>query len=1772
MAPKKEKKPDVFDENAWRTVIEEAPLDEEHWKVKVVLIESAGSDQERMYLNKFEVFAAEEKRFVIKNICKTETIFMINQLGAEKKVKDDNLRVFEEAQSYLKDKKDIPADVLALVVKHLILKMKDEYLYISKQRLEVKQGVQRESATMIDKEEVKGSVSAQKPTEPEVPPPAAKAKGKGEEPVSAGSDLTEGKKFNTLLRVRGEEWRDKVYVDDYPTDGPNLYVAVTGFVEPYLPGCLVKVGIPLTAVVQIRIDPNTTPIPSSLLKQTKRGQSLTELLAEKSSKFWDDLQFLRINKDSADDFKDTAFIVFAPPYWNSENLSGNPDKIYDEICFLMYDIQDLSRQHLHYQNNMSIIEIPEETYNERSAKHYDQQIHDLPLECVTIYSVLDVVLQIVCNNQELQEETSRSSLSTAVTLNGPQKITEEHKTENAETLVRNVFNTLCNTDASKKTYRVSYGEEYEDQKDPIVINYGDIAKYNTFHLGNINLDNIIFSSLLGMPIHNLFRSQNRPAGELEAKINFHVNVLLSCFERDDVETAELSRLIHILACRKLYNNRSSLKKRHLPTSTISEFKKNYLKRSVMAEPLPTCPSLASGHALSPSFPSMTKSDNDYEYACSNSDPDPEVQRLKFLFECPDISELVTAVEIQNNEPVKHSITDDFDSFEDLAGICSFQILREAFNKFNCVDYKYCEVTDCFILMFYNSHNKDGIAREEWRCHLATPLCLQDFFDFILEEHYDWIQNEEKIYDENLLTEARSISKDFIDPHALQSCLETTDVETDLLMEGSLKHQEMVPPEESAHELMDDGMPRRSISPTSADSSKSSKKTKSASLPKAHSFHENGECQASVELPAKPFLGYDLGDRRVEVFGKDATFFSKDGTKVVSMYTLTIPLNLEYIVLNVLPGNSHNEFWMHKALGDTVQPEIRDACESFRITTKDQVMIYIKKQMYQQRVSLSVTDPTTSSDKKAAPKVLSEKVSTVVQSQVYETKYFHSLYVTWPNGMITETVHEENSPILSHIKQYHTRPMPYLDEEMRCISLNGEVIIFKSNGDIEVLKPDGTFIKILKYYKAVVLPLVPEEVKEEPPPVVEKGKKSKGKLSKASSKSSKVAAGDEDKISEEKPIEYEIIVDEFEIIEANGLRQKWIQNIPFDIERILIRTATDHNIGEVFSRRMDGTNSLINKDGLHVVTFPDKTRIITTYVIDEEEVYPEWSDVEIEYFELFQYSMEGRSKGSVSQKSDTGDYYGSSGTSFSKKIEEEEIKETERTDGYLLIHILYTIEHSHFSTVSINTVTDKISVESPNKSVVFIDKHNNYEVVLDSETSATFNGENLNISFEACSECRAFTTCDVKILTKENPASLTNVEPIWLKMTDSFNRHVYVDEEGSVSLPETPPVSETNHTDNAPPSKPNETVTTNNTEEKEFDAKSETSVVSHAKCREMYLAKNVRFFVLKRELNCAELLHRALLEQYKRECRWKPWCSINHYDTFGDHRSLVTILTPVHLTETEKWVMESKQASKPKFLTYKDLKKDTGKGFYHWMRPYERFVSQPMKPDNILPERLPRAYILRILEQEWDEQQDEQLRGGRELLRAILRYRCIMEADSETILNIPIIDSRTEDERQIDDIIQALAHKIYEDLKVRVAADVQKRVKPEITSRPAKQPEDLSVEGEFDEDTIDETKNIEEDRESILKEVEEGQPMSPALRKYWRRRQEELKEEQFYKYLLREGSVPPYFRNVLGGAIWWEINNAASTAVTVAERRIMKCVCADEDTLSVGGSVTDGPFI
>lgn len=1312
----------------WRRKIEISQLNDMFWQVKVIMLECAGSEQDQIYLNKFETFATVEKRFVVKNISKTETLFMINQLGTEKKGKGQFFKVFEECQVYLKDKQEVPTDLMALTIKHLILKIKEDYLIIQQQKLQVKEGLQRESATMIDRTEVKNITEINsKYSQPEKPKKSKKG--------ASSSIITQSevdKKYNTQLRVRGEDWRDKIYVDDYPIDGANLYVAITAFQDPLLAEYLINIGIPLTAIVQVKINPASISIPPSLCRSTKRGQEERETFMEKSLKFWEQIQHRRVLNESSDVLKNTAFIIFNPPYWDNTRLSGNAEKIYDEICYLMYDIQDLSRQHQNYLNNLEIMEIPLNMLDENIYSQYKNTIDKIPLESVTLYSILDSVLEVVVKKYENKSTT----LSTSYTKGSSYLTKNNDQSEKAKRVTRDVFEKLLNINQQKR-YRPTIGDEIENYVDPIVINYGDLAKIKTFHLKNINLDNIIYTMLIGIPIHRLWNNIFKSTQDMEMKINYHINLLLSCFSRKNIEISDLNRLLNILACRKLYNNRSSNLKQHLKQTTNEEFKKKYLKRSILAEPLPTNSSLFN---IVDSNLSITRIEDKHELESDDS------KILYSLFDCPDISELLSAAEIAINQPLGHMI-DQYDYFEDHKDTNSFQILNEAFNSYNCVDYKYCEVTDCIILMFFNSHDKNGIERSEWRGHLPTPVCLQDFFDFILEENYEWIVNQEKRHDEMMDLKTKSECTEIVDVFVTTSCIDNIETSPELFMDGSLKQQEYLDKlaEENAKEFAMKVSKKSSNKSALNSATGSRKKTTPASTPKTATNITPRHSQVTeLFFASKEFSAYNLGDRRVEVLGKNAYFYSKDGTMILTHYYMSIPSNTEYVSLKILPRNKNSEIRIHRALGEFIAQKYHDAHESFRITSKDGLIINVVKQTYdfiQRKILIG---------SQMGDKDKSIDIDNDILLESHETKIYHKIYISWPNGLIIESVHEEDSPYITHVKMHYLTPLRNLYEESRSISRSGEIIIFRCDGNIEVLRPDGTYIHITKCEKKI---LISDDNNSTNPSstVSSSSKRQKPKLKDNKWNKSTSKLNNDEKTTSALKHDYILNIDDFDIIDSRGYMKKYRNGTFTDTGKLLIRTITDYNLPEIFSRRMDGTSVLINKDGVQCIKFPNNTKIISRLFIEENIIYPEWTDEELKYFGL----------GSIN-------------------------------DGYVSVLISYTIEHPNFATVTMDHIGN-IVIKSPNDTIVNIFK-SNIEVKLDDKTKACFDGYKLFVKQDLCTHCSKTNLCEVDII-KDTQQNNENEENMWwLKMKDSYCQHILVTKEGGINVSDVSFTEEKNNFD------------------------------------------------------------------------------------------------------------------------------------------------------------------------------------------------------------------------------------------------------------------------------------------------------------------------------------------------------------------------------------------
>ncbi|XP_041987325.1 uncharacterized protein LOC121739074 [Aricia agestis] len=1296
----------------WQSNIEKRKLNDDNWNVKVIMIEASEIEQENMYLKEFEKGAEKGNRFVIKNISKIETLFMIKQLGGQNKTP----RVFMEAQSHLKDNKSIPPEILALIIKHLILTMKDEYSYVVQQKLAVSEGLKNESEIMINKAEIKKKVDTR--NKKSADSSSAKHKSNVEKKSSSNIiEADESKKYHTLLRIRGEEWRDKEYLEDFPEEGPNLYVALTGFTEPYLPGCLIRIGVPLIAIVKLVIDPKTVRTPSRLSKNIKSDTDLSK----KCRMFWEGLKFCRSGCDRYI-LKNTAMIVFSPSLFDEDInvydpdvIVNNQEKIYNELCYLMYDLQDLTRQHAHFLNNFEVTLVPDEKPNERLQRDYLRVNNKTPLDSATVYSILDSMLETVSITDTLKETYHDKVVAKNYAM-------KKKNSLQAETFIAEVFCKLRNTDVDKKEFRVTERNEFENDNNPTIIHFGDRLRYNTFHLGECNLQDAVRSTLQGLPVVHIWHDFEKLSGKNQARINFHINLLSSFFDRK-LEIPELTRLIQILNCTKLYNSRDKFYDQNSQFSSKNYNRRLLLKRSLMVEPL--------------AQDSMIKTAN------FNS---PLHQKL---------------IQLTNHD---------------------IQILSK------------------------EKSVQESLSQEEWRGHIATPICLQDFFEFVLDEKYDWIQNEEKLYELRMNKTATKVTKEK-KKIAVPGCCDDID-EFDLLMESSLKQRDLdsffkSSPEAQESVIKDFSMTSSKLHSRISILSRLSRRSKML-----EPFLTSSESSVEESLQ-EIFYGYDLSDRRVEAIGKNSVYFSKDGSIITTKYTSFLHSDSKYLSLSIVVDK--NEFWIHRIVGGAT--ESAESRETFRISTKDDISLSVKKQIHSE-TKYESTNISTDGNKNQRPGVVD-----------------YTLQVVWPNGLITETVKNNSNTKISYIRQSFSLSLPDSSEDKRCISMHGEVIIFKKNGNIEVLQPAGAYIIISRYETKTKSELDAEKTQYD--------EMSSGKYNKNIEKHNRKEGDAQNKQPDHKiqddgrgpsrleNIDSELIFHEYETVDCSGLRQKWTQDVLLEERKLLSRTASDYYLGEVLTKRSDGTIIFLNKDGDLVTTYPNKTRITTSYIIESEDIYPEYSVYELDFNEQI-------------------------------IINKDEL--------YLSIQIVYTIEHPDYSTVIINRSNNSTSIESPNKMLLTLTHDNDYDVYFDDNTSASFSGELLKILSNRIHRenvCIVDINCNIKDHETSND--------MWLRMKDSFENDIIVDSSGEIS------------------------VTESDVSKEREETVQETSLDEWKRLQE---AKAVKFFILKRDLSCAELVHGDLVKKYEKTISDTKWSSSKVYKSFGDNRNLLSIVTPIQLTASE----------------------------------------------------------------------------------------------------------------------------------------------------------------------------------------------------------------------------------------------------------------------------------
>lgn len=229
------------------------------------------------------------------------------------------------------------------------------------------------------------------------------------------------KKANTKLRKRNEEWRDAVYIDDAPIDGPDLYIILTGFHDPDLPGQLKSIGVPICCILQIKrpteeLNPNIEEEIMDIDSESKKLVFFGKYTVTKSKlyNFWTTIEKRLREGELYPEYHDIGFLIFCPPRYpktlDRKEYEANKKDIYNRVSYILYDFYDLYRQHGKYLKSMKIetsifdkrIEKPDLKVYESFMKAFDNTF--LP-ECVLLPLIMVAMLMQVEENENKMKQT-----------------------------------------------------------------------------------------------------------------------------------------------------------------------------------------------------------------------------------------------------------------------------------------------------------------------------------------------------------------------------------------------------------------------------------------------------------------------------------------------------------------------------------------------------------------------------------------------------------------------------------------------------------------------------------------------------------------------------------------------------------------------------------------------------------------------------------------------------------------------------------------------------------------------------------------------------------------------------------------------------------------------------------------------------------------------------------------------------------------------------------------------------------------------------------------------------------------------------------------------------------------------------------------------------------------------------------------------------------------------------------------------------------------------
>lgn len=547
-----------------------------------------------------------------------------------------------------------------------------------------------------------------------------------------------------------------LHVDNVPSDGPKLYIVLSGFHNPNLPVELLNVGVPLTCILEIKLSDEQYMVHREIKEENTLNGDKTHFFEDRCINETELLEFWRITHERF------ANLSAYPMYTNITILTVHPSvfpetidatekeslkrDIYDRVLLTLYYLYDLYRQHAKYLKSMKlekgIIEKRDEAID---TKIYEDVLSDIPNEYISVPLILSAILLQVEHNLA----TSSNRCFPVDHDTGFSGADTRHENTSTTAERSPVFNMQDKLKLLDLEYELTDGyangtSQSLQPSDLEVIPYGDTLSMIIRHFLDCRptLEDAVLRVLRDPRIISVWRNHEVPTRSKSEMYFCHMDNIARAFNRGQiVNREEVMHYLHLLMFDKLIfseSNREAKARLVQPSrDELSELKhtQSTMKR---ARSMPNFTS-----------PSITVS----SLRCSKSDTEIDYCKPVALTECPllfaltDVRETLLPGYLLKNVFKKRSYErpslEEYEDVELLSSRVFLQVAHECFQSFDRFVARYFEPTDSMLLYFSNNNAVGNVFEERCLSSIRTSIGLHEFREYIAEKEENWIKREQE---------------------------------------------------------------------------------------------------------------------------------------------------------------------------------------------------------------------------------------------------------------------------------------------------------------------------------------------------------------------------------------------------------------------------------------------------------------------------------------------------------------------------------------------------------------------------------------------------------------------------------------------------------------------------------------------------------------------------------------------------------------------------------------------------------------------------------------------------------------------------------------------------------------------------------------------------------------------------------------------------------------------------------------------------------------------